>query len=159
MKIGRVYKIKCNDTHKIYIGSTKKQLHKRLSEHLSCYRNYIKKINTKSNYHNPYYSSFKILKYNNVTIELLEQIPYNKIELLKLESKYIKDNNDISVNACYPVLLSSTKLTNYYKKNKKYINRKVKCECGSNILKRNLSVHYKSSKHINYSDKPKIISS
>ena len=87
-KHGSVYKIFSDKTDKIYIGSTTKLLNSRLSSHLHYYNSYI------NHTHNHYLSYFDIIKLGgNIQIELLEFTLYNthnKLELLTLESQYIK---------------------------------------------------------------------
>ena len=88
-----IYKIKSLQTDKIYIGSTKKTLEKRLSEHKSKYKIWIKD-NTKN-----YLTSFEILKFNDYQIELIETCVYvDNAEKLKKEGYHIKLNIVICVN-------------------------------------------------------------
>ena len=99
-KRGSVYKIFSDKTDKIYIGSTTKLLNTRLSSHLHNYNSYT------NHTHNHYVSSFDIIKLGgNIQIDLLESTLYNtldKLELLTLESHYIKLFSNIAVNIADP---------------------------------------------------------
>ena len=89
----KIYKIVCNETGNIYIGSTcESYLSKRLSKHLNNYKQYIKGKEK-------YRTSFKILENNNYYIELVENIPCNNInEVRKLEGEYIRKSNCVNIN-------------------------------------------------------------
>ena len=154
--IGNVYMLKCNTTQRVYIGSTQKDIGKRLKSHLSCYKRYLKNKDTK--YLSLYYSSFEIIKNNNYSIKLLEKREFNnKKSMFELENEYIIKYKDKCVNKI-KAICRSTSQSKYYQKNKKYINRKTTCQCGSYLYKRHLSIHKKSIKHINYVNKTKLLS-
>jgi len=82
---GKIYKIVCDTTGLIYIGSTiQKYLSSRLSSHTSKYKKYL-------NNTYPFLTSFKVLENNNFKIILIEKSPCNsKEELEKQERKYIE---------------------------------------------------------------------
>ena len=82
---GKIYKIVCNITGLVYIGSTCKQyLSQRLQHHKTAYNSYLK-----TNKH--FTSSFKILENGNYDILLLESFPCNtKEELHARERHYIE---------------------------------------------------------------------
>jgi len=63
-----IYKIVCNKTNLIYIGSTKQKLEYRLKDHIRCYNKWLE------NNSNNYYTSFEIIKNNDYKIELIEKI-------------------------------------------------------------------------------------
>jgi hypothetical protein len=80
---GKVYKVVCNITGKVYIGSTCKELSNRLAGHRSAYK---KHLAGKGNY----VSSFEIIKNGNYDIVLLELVnAKNKMELHQRERHYI----------------------------------------------------------------------
>jgi predicted GIY-YIG superfamily endonuclease len=86
---GKIYKIICNKTGLIYIGSTCNTLEKRLKEHIGYYKAYIEKKKS-----NRLISSIFVTFNNDCRIELIESYPCNnKIELQKREYYYI-DNID-----------------------------------------------------------------
>ena len=90
---GKIYTIRSHMTDKYYIGSTCSPLHKRFYEH-KCKFKY-----ESSNNLNSYYSSFEILKYDDVYIELLEEFKCeNKMELTKREGELIRLNKNNIVN-------------------------------------------------------------
>ena len=92
---GKIYKLVCNETGLIYIGSTaQKYLSIRLSGHKWDYKNYLK---GKTNY----ITSFKVLENGNYDIILLENYSCNdKYELKARERLYIETNE--CVNKCIP---------------------------------------------------------
>ncbi len=94
---GKIYKITCLDTNNIYYGSTTKQyLCNRKSEHKAMIKRYDEgKIKRKC-------ESYDIIKNNNFTFELVEELECeNKQELLWRERHYI-DNNKC-VNKTKPI--------------------------------------------------------
>lgn len=83
---GKIYKIVCNKTGLVYIGSTTKRLlSERLSQHRYSYNYYVDgKRKTKT-------SSYQIIQNGDYYIELLELYPCScKDELLAREKHYIK---------------------------------------------------------------------
>jgi len=75
---GSIYKIVCNNTELIYIGSTCQPLHQRLSGHVRSYK------------FGRYYSSGEIIANANYSIILIEEYPCeNKQQLLRKEREYI----------------------------------------------------------------------
>ena len=84
-KNGKIYKIQCNKTKDIYVGSTCcRLLCQRLRQHVHCYKCYLNGKTT-------YMTSFKILKDNDYFIELIEKVPCDsKDELHKRERYFIE---------------------------------------------------------------------
>jgi hypothetical protein len=85
-KNGKIYKIVCHTTNKIYIGSTaNKHLSQRLSVHVADYKRFISgksKACTTSRF---------VLENNNYSMELLEILPCEcKDELTLREAQYIR---------------------------------------------------------------------
>jgi hypothetical protein len=81
---GKIYTIRSYQTDEIYIGSTTQSLSKRLSCHKA---DYNKWKNGKCHY----VTSFKLLDYDDVYIELLEEYPCdNRAQLEKKEGEYIR---------------------------------------------------------------------
>lgn len=93
-KNGKIYAIRSYQTDDIYIGSTCQPLHKRFHDHIADYKCWLKEIKSASNM-----TSFKIIKYEDAYIELIEKYPCNdKDELRKREGKYIREMK--CVNKC-----------------------------------------------------------
>ena len=108
---GKIYKIVCNKTGKIYIGSTVSKLSKRLSQHKEKYKKYLN-----NTYH--FLTSFEILKNDNFQIVLIENIPCNnKEELFRRERYYIENNK--CVNQKIPIRENRE----YYELNKEVIDK------------------------------------
>jgi len=81
---GKIYKIVCDTTGLVYIGSTVETLSKRLTKHRHKYKIYLKS-NTN------FVTSFDIIKNNNYNIILIKNYPCNnKEELHREERKYIE---------------------------------------------------------------------
>jgi len=159
----KIYKIVCNKTGLIYIGSTcEKYISKRLQHHLGNYKHWLK-----NNIH--YMSSFEIFKNGDYEIQLIENVNCNDIYQLKNRERYHIENNDC-VNINIPnrtekerantpeykqkrAVLNKIHNKKYYEENKEKINNfrkeKVKCECGCLVTRKNLERHKKTEKHIN----------
>jgi hypothetical protein len=85
-QLGKIYKIVCNKTGLIYVGSTcEPTLARRLAKHKADYNYYLKG-------NRGYITSFKILDNGDSDIVLLENCPCeNKDELHKRERYYIEN--------------------------------------------------------------------
>ena len=78
----RIYKITCNITNKVYIGSTcSSNLQKRLAMHYNSYTSFLR-----GNYH--YISSFDVLENDNFDIELIRLFPCNNKNQLHIAEGY-----------------------------------------------------------------------
>ena len=81
----RIYKIVCNKTGMVYVGSTIQTLKYRLTKHKCNYKCYL---NGKGHYT----TSFKILENNDYYIDLIEEFNYNtKKDIFDKESGYIRE--------------------------------------------------------------------
>ena len=93
---GKIYKIECNITNEIYIGSTcELTVARRLTGHVNNHKRYK---NGKSCSH---LTSFKIIERGDYNIYLIENFPCNnKDELTKRDGETIKSmqNDNIIVN-------------------------------------------------------------
>jgi len=144
-KYGYVYKLTCNETGKCYYGSTKKDINLRLNQH---------KSQTKTNKGSC--RSKEIIENGNFKIETIEKVELDK--LLDRENFYIENNDCINCKTRgRPKLPEKVKKTVYKKFPKEYFkeyyhktNGPVKCSCGKEVNKRNLSQHKKSRQHIDY---------
>jgi hypothetical protein len=89
---GKIYKIVCNITGKVYVGSTcLKFLCQRLANHVALYNLYLK---GKKNY----MASYDIIEKGNYEIFLLESCPCEtKDELLMRERHYIENMECINI--------------------------------------------------------------
>jgi hypothetical protein len=119
---GKVYKITCNITNKVYIGSTcEPTIEKRLATHIQDYKKWL---NAKKNY----VTSYQILEQNDYAITLLELCPCNNnIELRMCERKWF----DLipNVNSVKPYISEKEKDT----KEEKAIKRKIDYEKNKEI--------------------------
>lgn len=88
---GKVYQIRCLTTNKIYIGSTKNTLKRRLHEHK-----------------NDPCSSYQIIKNDNYVIELIEEYKCDTRQSLHIrEQFYIAHRNCINANKSIHIFLNS----------------------------------------------------
>jgi hypothetical protein len=88
---GKIYKITCNTSGLVYIGSTTKSLEERLQKHIYDYRRFI--ISDKKKF----ISSIFIIYLQNYKIELLENYPcLTKIELETREKYYINTTDCVN---------------------------------------------------------------
>ena len=128
-----VYKISHPDHSESYIGSTI-NLKNRIYTHRS-----MSKISN-----NKLYSFIKKTDdFNNFIFEILFEINCSKLELLKLEKKFIEIlKPELNSNSPYLTKEESKEKSNNYKKEKKY------CDiCNCTISNRHFSRHTKSKKH------------
>jgi len=111
---GKIYCIRSHQTADIYIGSTYEPLKVRLHGHVRHYRSW-----KKGKYH--YVTSYRLLKYTDYYIELLETFPCNsKEELCRREGQLIRENP--CVNKC----IAGRTVKEYYQDNKDEILEKKK---------------------------------
>ena len=79
---GKIYKIECNETGLVYIGSTcEETLARRMAGHTGHYRQYLKGKRK-------FITSFRILKNYNYDIVLIENYPCNSKEELFARERY-----------------------------------------------------------------------
>ena len=150
---GKIYKIECNVTGKVYIGSTCEPiLARRLASHVGHYKCYLK-----GTY--PYVSSFDILQSGNYDIVLIESYPCNSKDELHARERYYTNNidciNKIKCQGIKNELGEKEYKKQYdkynYEKNKEAINTKRKekhnCTCGGKYTHINKQQHIRSAKH------------
>jgi len=105
---GKIYKIVCNKTNLVYIGSTTQNY---LSDRLKGHRcNYKRFLNNNYNY----VLSYKILENNDYYIELVELFPCNSKDELLVRERYYFDNIDC-INKVRPKI-TKDEITEYIKK-------------------------------------------
>ena len=149
---GKIYKIECNVTGKVYIGSTCEPiLARRLAQHVGNYKCYL---NGKSNY----VTSFDVLQNGNYDIVLIESYPCNSKDELHARERYHTNNKDC-VNK-----IKNQGMTNelgekeynkqYHENNKDMIhakkNEKHMCICGNCYTHAHKQRHIRSVKHQEY---------
>jgi len=141
----KIYKIVDNINNNVYIGSTCCSLKKRLVNHKSNYKRFLKGI-----FNNV--TSFDILKNNDYKIELLEDCEIKTKDELLAKERYYIENNDC-LNKCIPVR-TEKEYKQYQKEyretNKDKANEKFVCQCGGKHTRCGKSQHINSTKHLNY---------
>ena len=110
----KIYILKSTKTQNVYIGSTCCSLKKRLTEHRSDLGSYLK---DKKNYR----TSFEIVKYDDCTIEILEEFPCTTKEELALREGFHIKNNENSINIC---VAGRSRKEYYYDNHQKLLQQK-----------------------------------
>ena len=114
--LGKIYKIKCNVTGQIYIGSTcEKTVARRLAGHVKNYKSYLN-----GKYNNV--SSFKVLENGDYYIVLLESVNCANNDELKAKERFHIENN-ICVNKCIPGRTRKEYMKEHYQSNKEKIQK------------------------------------
>jgi hypothetical protein len=152
--LAKIYKIVCNTTGLIYVGSTcEPTLARRLANHRRNLNHWEK------NGKGCYITSYKVLENSNYDIVLIENYPCNsKDDLHKRERHYIENIN--CVNKVIPKRTRKEYVEQYYENNKEkiaqykkeYYNKKEKylCTCGKTLTQCNKIKHEKTKKHQDY---------
>ena len=149
---GKIYKIECNVTGKVYIGSTcEPTLARRLTKHITDYKRYLKGTNH-------YITSFDVLQNGNYDIVLIESYPCNSKDELHARERYHTNNidcvNKIKAQGMTNELGEKRYQKQYREKNidllhAKY-NEKHECTCGGKYTHINKQSHEKTRKHQEY---------
>ena len=143
----KVYKLICNITGLIYVGSTTKELNVRLIQHKSNYKAYLA-----GKY--GYVTSFEIIKNADYDIKLIKSYDFdNNIDLLAKEGYWVKKLN--CTNKQIPGKTKAEKEA-YYPKyradNRVKLNTKANtvcmCACSCTYTTCHKIRHEKSQKHI-----------
>tara|TARA_R110000822_G_scaffold264909_2_gene388933 strand:+ start:2637 stop:3188 length:552 start_codon:yes stop_codon:yes gene_type:complete len=150
---GKIYKIVCNITGDIYIGSTKeKYLSRRLQRHKYHYKDFLKGKGEKV-------ASFSILEKDNFEIILIETYPCDsKYELESRERYWIENTKCLNINIPTRTRkekreaepeITKEKDKIMYEKRAHLGKVKILCECGALISKNCMSKHKKRDIHLN----------
>ena len=172
---GMIYRIVCNITGDVYIGSSSQTCAKRLSQHVSCYKRWVKD-NTR------YTSSYIILARNDYKLILVESYPCkNSDELYAREQYWIDRTHCVNKKNSYTTPEQKKEYKkNWYEENSEYnkeyrtnniekmleyeknyrtdnaekITKQrseiITCVCGSEFQICVKARHNKSQKHINF---------
>jgi len=109
---GKIYKLVCNQTNKVYYGSTTQTLMKRRDTHRQHYKRHI---NTGCDY----ITAFEILQNDDFKIELVEELDFNDKKELTSRERYHIQNNE-----CVNKYIPSRTHKEYYLDNKEHCNQK-----------------------------------
>ena len=151
-QLGKIYKIECNVTGKVYIGSTcEPTLARRLTKHISSYKRYLNGTYS-------YVSSFEVLVSGNYDIVLIESYPCNSKDELHARERYYTNNincvNKVKAQGMFNEL-GEKEFGKYYREKNKYIihakkNVKHDCICGGKYTHAHKQRHIRSAKHQQY---------
>ena len=155
-QLGKIYKIECNVTGKVYIGSTcEPTLARRLTKDVGNYRCYLKGTNH-------YITSFDVLQNRNYDIVLIESYPCDTKDELHARERYWTNNiecvnkikNQGMINELGEKEYNKQHNKIYHEKNKDVIhaqkNEKHNCVCGNCYTHANKQQHIRSVKHQQY---------
>ena len=151
-KLAKIYKIVCNVTGLVYVGSTcEPALARRLAVHKSDYKRYL-------NGKYPYVTSFKVLENNNYTILLIESLPNctSRDELHKREGYYIKRLTNVNKRAAGNTRGERLlQMKQYNQTHAEHIKQqrdseRINCECGSTHQRGSKTQHMRTNKHIDF---------
>jgi hypothetical protein len=122
---GKIYKIVCNETDEVYIGSTCCTLARRLAQHVSDFKRW------KNGKRNGPTSSFPIIERGNYNIYLIEEYSCDNVEQLRRkEGEITKEFKQTSV--CINHSIAGRTPKEYQKDNYEYF-----AECKKNYNQRN----------------------
>lgn len=118
LKTGKIYKIICNNTDKVYIGSTKNKLEKRITQH--------KNKNNRT-------SSRVIIENGNFRVEVIEEFKFQDETELRRREGY----HQLNTHKCINKTVAGRKNNDTYH-----------CECGIVLTRcDNINRHKKTEKH------------
>lgn len=150
---GKIYRILCNKTGKQYIGSTIKELRRRIQSHEHDFRNYQKGVGS-------YITSFQVLESGDYTIKLVEDFRCERRDQLHERERFHIENNE-----CVNKSLPSRKMKEYnqlaavkeskrlYKQNNKDKAKEYYIRTREHILAREKEYRIQNRDRINEYDK------
>ena len=136
-KNGKIYKIVCNTTGLVYIGSTcETTLAHRLAKHKSSYNSYI-------NGKQDFITAYKILEYGSYEIVLLELYPCNTKDELHARERFHIEN----INDCVNKVIPTRTHIEWVKNNKNHVNeyQRQYYEQNKDILKMKVNKYYEKN--------------
>lgn len=149
-KKGKIYKIICNTTQDVYIGSTCKTLTEILDIHKRSYISYMNGKNT------DYLTSFKIIDKNNYSIELIENYECNSKNELSSRVRYFTDQiKCVNKNKNRGIIaeMGDKEYKKQYSQQYRINNKKHDCVCGGYYTNINKEKHIRSIQHHMYEEK------
>jgi hypothetical protein len=157
MVVGRVYSIRSHlQPELIYFGSTKESLARRLAQHRAAYKSFLA---GKARY----ITSFRVIELGDFYIELAELVNFEeKSQLHAVERKYIRET--LCVNKCIPNRTKAEYHIDHRAKHNawqivynaahcEHLQSKNTCACGGRYTTSHKSVHFKSARHVHFSEK------
>ena len=152
-KNGKIYVLRSHQTEDIYIGSTTTKLSKRFHNHKFHFKKW-------KNGKFTYITSFELMKYDDVYVELLELCPCDtKIELCRREGQLQREMECLNkqIAGRTPKEYSDDnkekiriQKQEWFESNKDKMKMINECECGGKYTQPHKSRHLKSKKHLNY---------
>jgi hypothetical protein len=137
---GKIYKIKCNKTGKLYIGSTVQPLCHRKSVHIDDFKKFNRGV-----FH--YMTSFEVIKGNDFKMELIENYPSQSVEELHERERFHIESNEC-VNKKIPGRTKKEYQNSYYLNIVKAKRQaQFTCDCGCVIKQHSKAYHLQSQKH------------
>jgi hypothetical protein len=143
---GKIYKIECRKTKRVYIGSTcSKYLSQRKGDHMKKYRKWKKGI--KDNRGKiPFVQGFLIIDDGDYFFKLVERYPCNNVDELRTRERYWIENTPNCINLQTP---SKTK-AEWQAENRDRYKHTYQCVCGATIQHQEKARHERTSRHQRY---------
>ena len=148
-KLYKIYSKNCKDV--VYFGSTYQSLKQRLRGHEDDFNKWKQNKDHPTWKKHKHIRSFDVMIHGDYHIELVEKYPCDKeSELKRKEGELILQNRGVATNAIVPggdpkvKAAAKSKQRAYEKKSK---SKRVVCECGQEVSKRNLLRHKGSKSH------------
>jgi len=145
---GYIYEINIGD--KKYVGSTKMRL---LCNRQSAHNRDLK-ANIKQS---PLFEECRKQNIIKIVCELIEVVEVEDTKQLRtIEQSYIdKLKPELNLNKATITeeeqrISNNNRQIKYYNRNKEKKNKIIHCDCGGTYTKRNITIHLKTQKHINY---------
>lgn len=140
---GKIYKVTCDSSEKIYIGSTCLELSKRFNKHIVNHKNWKLGLYR-------YVTIFALMDTGFCNIQLIENYPCKSYsELLEREQYYQDLTGDMNINDRNAFGEDANRKKQYNKERDKLY---IVCECKKLIKQSSRSKHYKSKIHQKYLD-------
>ena len=135
-----IYKI-INEDGRIYIGSTKKTIQQRFSNHKSAI-----KSNTNQ-------CSLKDFNMDTARVELIEEVQCNNPICVKWKERLHMELNDC-VNVNRPIVTEEERIQKAKENGIQWRtncgNSNIECECGCTVQVREMARHKRTKKHLNF---------
>jgi hypothetical protein len=139
---GKIYIIRSSSSDRVYVGSTRGSLERRIAMHKAYYKAW-------KNGGSGFYSVFSLFGANDYAIEELECLgDINGRALRRRERFYLDRFREVAVNRRNPYRFPREWKAQKKRAIKKYRKTKVRCACGSVVSKGYLSRHRKTKKHL-----------
>lgn len=138
----KIYVVRAVRSGKVYIGSTRDTLSRRLMVHEAHWSSH-------RTGRSPYYSVFQIIDQGDYYIEELEEVGVvSSTVARKRERHYLDKYRRRAVNKRNPYRFNHELKKQQRRAIKKYHSKLITCDCGTVVTRGYLSLHKKTKKHL-----------